>query len=45
MLEDIEKYVNQRRMNSGFIYPLLRHDYLNQPIHKKDLYNTVYQFC
>jgi hypothetical protein len=44
MLEDIEKYVNQGRMDSGSIYPLLRHDYPNQPIHKKDLYNAVYQF-
>src|SRR5688572_18733109 len=44
MLEDIEKYVNQGRMDSGSIYPLLRHDYPDQPIHKKDLYNAVYQF-
>ena len=27
-----------------FIYPLLRHDYPNQPIYKRDLYNAVYQF-
>ncbi|CAB4385824.1 unnamed protein product [Rhizophagus irregularis] len=45
MLEDIEKYVNQGRMDSGSIYPLLRHNYPDQPIHKKDLYNAVYQFC
>ena len=44
MLADIEKYVNQGRMDSGSIYPLLRHDYPDQPIHKKDLYNVVYQF-
>ncbi|EXX53111.1 hypothetical protein RirG_246990 [Rhizophagus irregularis DAOM 197198w] len=44
MLEDIEKYVNQGRMDSGSIYPLLRHDYPDQPIYKKDLYNAVYQF-
>ncbi|CAB4398453.1 unnamed protein product [Rhizophagus irregularis] len=44
MLEDIEKYVNQGRMDSGSIYPLLRHDYSDQPIHKKDLYNVIYQF-
>ncbi|CAB5389042.1 unnamed protein product [Rhizophagus irregularis] len=44
MLEDIEKYVNQGRIDSGSIYPLLRHDYPDQPIHKKDLYNAIYQF-
>jgi hypothetical protein len=44
MLVDIEKYVIQGRMDSASIYPLLRHDYPNQPIHKKDLYNAVYQF-
>src|SRR5207245_9299726 len=44
MLADIEKYVTQGRMDSGSIFPLLKHDYPNQPIHKKDLYNTVYQF-
>ncbi|CAG8826468.1 9574_t:CDS:2, partial [Cetraspora pellucida] len=31
-------------MNSGSIYPLLKHDYPNNPIFKKDLYNAVYQF-
>jgi hypothetical protein len=31
-------------MDSGSIYPVLRHDYPDQPIHKKDLYNAVYQF-
>ena len=31
-------------MDSGSIYPLLKHDYPDQPIHKKDLYNAVYQF-
>jgi len=44
MLVDIEKYVIQGRMDSGSIYPLLKHDYPDQPIHKKDLYNVVYQF-
>ena len=44
MLADIEKYVIQGRMDSVFIYPLLRHDYPDQPIYKKDLYNAVYQF-
>ena len=44
MLADIEKYVNQGRMDSGSIYSLLKHDYPDQPIHKKDLYNVVYQF-
>ncbi|GES83660.1 hypothetical protein GLOIN_2v1787433 [Rhizophagus clarus] len=44
MLADIEKYVIQGRMDSIFIYPLLRHDYPNQPINKKDLYNAVYKF-
>jgi hypothetical protein len=44
MLADIEKYVNQGRMDSGSIYPLLKHDYPDQPIYKKDLYNAVYQF-
>lgn len=44
MLADIEKYVIQGRMDSGSIYPLLRHDYPDQPINKKDLYNAVYKF-
>jgi hypothetical protein len=44
MLVDIEKYVNQGRMDSGSIYPLLRHDYPDRPIYKRDLYNAVYQF-
>jgi hypothetical protein len=44
MLEDIEKYVNQGWMDSGSIYLLLRHDYPDQPIYKKNLYNAVYQF-
>jgi len=37
MLADIEKYVNQGRIDSGSIYPLLRHDYPDQLINKKDL--------
>jgi len=44
MLADIKKYVKKGRMDSGSIYPLLRHDYPYQHIHKKDLYNAVYQF-
>ncbi|PKC54855.1 hypothetical protein RhiirA1_542736 [Rhizophagus irregularis] len=44
MLADVEKYVVQRRMDSMSIYPLLKHDYPNQPIYMKDLYNAVYQF-
>lgn len=44
MMADIEKYVVQGRMDSTSIYPLLKHDYPNQPIHKRDLYNAVYQF-
>ena len=44
MLADIKKYVNQGRMDSGSIYPLLIHDYSDQHIHKKDLYNAIYQF-
>ncbi|GET67432.1 hypothetical protein RIR_jg5684.t1 [Rhizophagus irregularis DAOM 181602=DAOM 197198] len=44
MLVDIEKYVIQGRMDSASIYPLLKHDYSDQPIYKKDLYNAVYQF-
>ncbi|CAB4476460.1 unnamed protein product [Rhizophagus irregularis] len=31
-------------MDSASIYPLLKHDYPDQPIYKKDLYNAVYQF-
>lgn len=42
MLDDIEKYVIQGRINSGSIYPLLRHDYPDHPIYKRDLYNAVY---
>ncbi len=45
MLADIEKYVVQGRMDLGSIYPLLRHDYSDHPIYKKDLYNVIYQFC
>ncbi|CAG8795294.1 6619_t:CDS:2, partial [Cetraspora pellucida] len=44
MLSDIEKYVIQGQMDSGSIYPLLKHNYPNNPIFKKDLYNAVYQF-
>jgi len=44
MLTDIEKYVIQGRMDSMSIYPILKHDYPNQPIYKRDLYNAVYQF-
>ena len=44
MLSDIKKYVIQGRMDSGSIYPLLKHDYPNHNIYKKDLYNAVYQF-
>jgi MULE transposase domain/FAR1 DNA-binding domain len=44
MLVDIEKYVIQGRMDSASIYPLLKHDFPDQPIYKKDLYNAVYQF-
>ncbi|CAB5310816.1 unnamed protein product [Rhizophagus irregularis] len=45
MLVDIKKYVIQGRINSSSIYPLLKHDYPDQPIYnKKDLYNAVYQF-
>ena len=44
MLADVEKYVIQGRMDSESIYPLLKHDYPDQPIHKRDLYNAVYQF-
>ena len=36
MLADIEKYVIQGRMDSGSIYPLLKHDYSNQPINKRN---------
>ena len=44
MLSDIEKYVIQERMDFASIYPLLRHDYPNHNIFKKDLYNAIYQF-
>ncbi|CAB4483511.1 unnamed protein product [Rhizophagus irregularis] len=44
MLVNIKKYVIQGRMDSSSIYPLLKHDYPDQPIYKKDLYNVVYQF-
>ena len=44
MLADIEKYAVQERMDSEFIYSLLKHDYPDQPIYKKDLYNAIYQF-
>jgi len=44
MMFDIEKYVIQEWMDSESIYPLLKHDYLNHTIFKKDLYNIVYQF-
>lgn len=44
MMSDIEKYVIQGRMDTGSIYPLLKHDYPNHTIFKKDLYNAVYQF-
>ena len=44
MLADIKKYVVQGRIDSGSIYLLLRHDYPDHPIYKKDLYNTIYQF-
>ena len=44
MLADIEKYAIQGQMDSASIYPLLRHDYPDQPIYKRDLYNAVYQF-
>ena len=44
MLADVEKYVVQRRMDSMSIYPLLKHDYPNKPIYKRDLYNAVCQF-
>ncbi|CAG8767913.1 5904_t:CDS:2, partial [Ambispora leptoticha] len=40
MLSDIEKYVIQGRMDSSSIYSLLSYDYPNNPIFKKDLYNT-----
>ena len=43
-MSDIEKYVIQGRMDSGSIYPLLKHDYPNHTIFKKDLYNAIYQF-
>ncbi|CAB4409131.1 unnamed protein product [Rhizophagus irregularis] len=44
MLVDIKKYVIQGQMDSSSIYPLLKHDYPDQFIYKKDLYNAVYQF-
>ncbi len=44
MLADIEKYAVQGRIDSRSIYPLLKHDYPDQPIYKKDLYNAIYQF-
>ena len=31
-------------MDSGSIYPLIKHDYPDRPIYKRDLYNAVYQF-
>ncbi|CAG8827193.1 2734_t:CDS:2, partial [Cetraspora pellucida] len=40
MLSDIEKYVIQGWMDSGSIYPLFKHDYPNNSIFKKDLYNA-----
>jgi len=43
MINDIEKYVVQGRMDSGSVYLLLKHDYPDHPIYKKDLYNAVYQ--
>ncbi|CAB4418150.1 unnamed protein product [Rhizophagus irregularis] len=45
MLCDIKKYVIQGRMDSGSIYPILKYNYPNQIIVKKDLYNAIYQFC
>ncbi len=44
ILSDIEKYIIQERIDSASIYPLLRHDYPNYNIFKKDLYNAIYQF-
>ncbi|CAB5373386.1 unnamed protein product [Rhizophagus irregularis] len=35
MLVDIKKYVIQGRMDSSSIYPLLKHDYPDQPIYKR----------
>ncbi len=43
-MSDIEKYVIQGRIDSRSIYPLLKHDYPNHTIFKKDLYNAIYQF-
>ena len=43
-MSDIEKYVIQGRIDSRFIYLLLKYNYLNHTIFKKDLYNAVYQF-
>ncbi|CAB5293636.1 unnamed protein product [Rhizophagus irregularis] len=45
MLVNIKKYVIQGQIYSSSIYPLLKHNYSDQPIYKKDLYNAVYQFC
>ncbi|CAG8722168.1 5444_t:CDS:2 [Cetraspora pellucida] len=44
MLADIKKYVIKDQMDSKSIYLLLKHNYSENPIHKHDLYNTVYQF-
>jgi len=44
MLSNIKKYVIQGQMDFGSIYPLLMHDYPDNTIFKKDLYNAVYQF-
>ena len=44
MLTDVKKYVIKGHMDSMSIYPLLRYDYPNQPIYKRNLYNVVYQF-
>jgi len=44
MLADIEKYVIKGRMDSGSIYPLLKHNYPEHPLYKRDLYNAVYKF-
>ena len=37
ILEDIKKYVIQECMDSGSIYPLIKHDYPDRPIYKRDL--------
>ena len=44
MLVNIKKYVIQGRMDSSSIYSLLKHDYPDQLIYKKNLYNVIYQF-